>query len=115
MLTAGKVTGGIKVNGDIPANTKIALFSADLMGDKISIWTQPISMVDAHALDQEGRFLFNNLGQGKYVLALMTESEIVPFNIPADRIKVKNLPGPMDLDIENSVADLGDIEINVEL
>lgn len=115
MLTAGKVTGGIKVNGDIPANTKIALFSADLMGDKISIWNQPISMVDAHALDQEGRFLFNNLGQGKYVLALMTESEIVPFNISADRIKVKNLPGPIELDIENSVADLGDIEINVEL
>ena len=45
----------------------------------------------------------------------MTESEIVPFNISADRIKVKNLPGPIELDIENSVADLGDIEINVEL
>ena len=31
-----------------------------------------------------------------------------------DRIKVKNLPGPIALNIENSVADVGDIEINVE-
>ena len=65
--------------------------------------------------EQEGRFLFNNLGQGKYTLVLMTESKIIPFNISADRIKVKNLPGPIDLYIENSVADLGDIEINVAL
>ncbi len=115
MLTAGKITGGIKVNGYIPANTKVALFSADLTGDKISMWNQPISMVDARALDQEGRFLFKNLGQGKYTLALMTERETIPFGISADRIKVKNLPGPIELNIEKSVVDLGDIEINVEL
>jgi len=114
MLTAGQVTGAIKVNGGIPANTRIALFSADLMRDKVSMWNQPISMVAAHALDQEGRFLFNNLGQGTYVLALMTDSEIIPFDIPAGSIKVKNVPGPVALDIENPVADLGAVEIDVE-
>jgi hypothetical protein len=111
VLTTGKVFGALSVNGRSPAHTRVALVRYDKYLDKISDMTLQTKLIDAKEPDASGRFVFDHLGKGEYLLLFVTDRETLPFKIPADKWKAGNAPGVIKLDTKTSVRNLGTITI----
>ena len=125
ILTKGKIYGSITVNGEAPLNTKVAILnSRGTDGDNVfessnhfaeSIQSVlPTRLIGAKKLDHQGRFIFEHLGEGKYFLGLMTDKEVIPYNISSEKITVKNSPGVIELGGKVSEVDVGNIDIVVK-
>jgi hypothetical protein len=110
-LTDGKITGLIKVNGKPPANTKIALLRYTEGFAKIVDGSFPNRLIDARELDSSGKFAFDKLGKGNYTLAIMTDKETIPYDLPKDKLNVNTYSAGMRLGADNPVVNLGDINI----
>jgi hypothetical protein len=114
ILKDGKITGSIKVNGKSPANTKVGLLRYSESFEKIDNITLVLRLLDVRNLDATGRVSFNHLGQGEYVLAIMTNKEGIPYNISQEKFKVINSPGKIKLDPLMPNRNLGNINIVVK-
>jgi hypothetical protein len=114
VLTNGKITGAIKVNGKPPLNTKVALLRYTTGFEKIEETSLPNRLLDVRELDRSGRFTFNHLGKGEYVVAIMTGKEVVPYNLPSEKLHVTNSPGVIKLDVNKPSINLGNINIVVK-
>ncbi len=109
-LTDGKVYGSIKVNGNPPTNTKVAILRyRDSIDDEIGTVTLAYGLVDAEEVGQDGGFVFNNLGEGEYLIAMMTDKESIPYSVSPSKITVENIPGIIKLTTEVPALNLGDI------
>jgi hypothetical protein len=111
VLTTGKVFGALSVNGKRPAHIKVALVRYDKYLDKVSDMTLQTKLIDAKEPDAAGRFVFDRLGKGEYLLLFVTDRETLPFKIPEKNWKVRNAPGVIKLDTKTSVRNLGTITI----
>lgn len=114
ILKDGKISGAIKINGKIPANTRIALLHYYNGFDKITDFTLNRRLLDVREPDASGKFYFDHLGKGDYILAIMTDKEVVPYNLPAEKLSVTNSPGVIKLDVNKPSINLGNINIVVK-
>lgn len=111
VLTDGKVTGAIKVNGKPPANTKVVLLRYTEGFEKIEDTSLPNRLLDVRELDRSGKFAFDKLGKGNYTLAIMTDKETIPYDLPKERLNVNTYSSVMRLSADNPALNLGDINI----
>jgi len=111
VLTDGKVTGAIKVNGKPPANTKVVLLRYTEGFEKIEDTSLPNRLLDVRELDRSGKFAFDKLGKGNYTLAIMTDKETIPYDLPKERLNVNTYSTVMRLSADNPALNLGDINI----
>lgn len=112
-LTGGRIKGRITLNGGKPLlNTKVAILKYQDTIEKIEEWTLPSKLIDVRQLDSKGVFAFDNLGDGQYLLTIMTDKETIPYSIPSENLKVKNPPGVLNLGGKISSLNLGDIDIS---
>lgn len=111
VLTDGKITGSIKVNGKPPANTKVALLRYTEGFAKIDDASLPNRLIDVRELDSSGKFAFDTLGKGNYTLAIMTDKETIPYDLPKDKLNVNTYSTVIRLGADNPVLNLGDINI----
>ena len=114
ILKDGKITGNIKVNGKSPANTKVGLLRYSKSFEKIDNITLVLRLLDARDIGNSSRFEFNHLGKGEYVLAVMTDKETIPYNLPSEKLRVANSPGVIKLDVNKPSINLGNINIAVQ-
>jgi len=114
ILKDGKISGAIKINGKIPANTIIALLHYYDGFDKITDFTLNRRLLDVREPDASGKFYFDHLGKGEYILAIMIDKEVVPYNLPAEKLSVANSPGVIKLDVNKPSINLGNINIVVK-
>jgi hypothetical protein len=110
VLRDGKVYGKLSVNGKAPLNTRVALLHYEKPKDGKYTFNYR-NLVDAREIDSTGKFVFENLGRGEYVLALMTGKETIPYNIPSEKLKVKNAPGVVRLTVDAPTRKLEEIAI----
>ncbi|MBI4822683.1 MAG: hypothetical protein HY805_00405 [Nitrospirae bacterium] len=111
--TKGKVSGRITLNKGNPLSiAKVAILKYQGTLDKIEDWTLISKLLDVRQLDSQGRFVFDNLGDGQYLLAIMTDKETIPYSIPSENLKVKNPPGVLKLERKTPVLNLSDIDIS---
>jgi len=111
VLTDGKITGAIQVNGKPPVHTKVALLRYTEGFEKIENASLPNRLLDVRELDSTGKFAFDKLGKGNYTLAIMTGKETIPYDLPKEKLNVNNYSTVMRLGAENPVLNLGDINI----
>lgn len=114
IFTDGKMFGEIKINGKHPTNTKVGLLRYSENFGKISDYTLPNKLIDVRDLDRSGRFTFDHLGKGEYVIAIMTDKEVVPYSLPSEKLSVTNSPGVIKLDANKPNINLGNINIAVK-
>jgi hypothetical protein len=114
VLTNGKILGEIKINGKSPANAKVGLLRYSESFEKIDNITLVLRLLDVRNLDATGRVSFNHLGRGEYVLAIMTDKETLPYNLPSEKLHVINSPGAIKLDVNKPNRNLGNINIVVK-
>lgn len=124
VLTTGRVSGTLLLNGTVPKGTKVLLFSdigtplieADV-SSAVAAETVHNAMetrlADAGKPDGRGYFSFDRLGAGKYFIALMAGPESVPGDAPPDGLRIRNNPGVFSLDGRRPSMDLGKVEIDV--
>jgi len=112
-LKTGKVFGSLTVNGNAPAHTKVALLRYSQAIDKLSDMILQNRLIAAREVDGAGRFVFDHLGKGEYLLLFMTDNETVPFNISAKEWKVAHAPGVIRLDTTTAARNLGAISITI--
>jgi hypothetical protein len=114
VFTQGTIRGRLKHNSKPMKQTKVALFSyvpgMDVSKPLSLVWT----LLDVQKTDNQGRFNFMNLAKGQYILAVMTEAEAVPYNLPVDKFKVTNTPKLIKLASNTPVKDLGSINISTK-
>ncbi len=111
VLLDGKISGTISINQTPASNIKIALFKdrdefLDFKGLML-----PRNLLDSRIIKEDGKFEFTNLGSGDYMLAIMTDKNLINFNINPENLKFANLPGTINLTLENGTVDLGMIEL----
>ena len=111
ILTDGKITGSIKVNGKPPANTKVALLKYTEGFAKIEDTSLPNRLLDVRELDSSGKFAFDMLGKGNYTLAVMTDKETIPYDLPKDKLNIYTYSTVLKLGADNPVVNIGDINI----
>lgn len=114
VLTNGKITGAIKVNGKIPTGAKIALLRYTEGFEKIESTALPNRLLDVREIDRSGRFTFEKLGKGNYMLAIMTEKNTIPYDLPREKLTVNTYSTVMRLGADNPAINLGDINIVVK-
>ncbi len=118
VVAHGTIRGKIVMNGKPLAGVKIALLGYYMDRNKIENFSitdlmLSRSLADVTETRTDGLFAFDRLGSGKYLLAMMTDKETVPFDIGPQKIRARNVPGLIQ--IGPTVArDLGIIEITVE-
>lgn len=97
-VTQGTIKGKLFLNGKPLADVKVGLLSYQTTGTRIETFTLTDfslarSLQDAVRTKSDGSFVFTDLGSAKYLIAIMTEKDVIPFDIKPERIKVSNLPG----------------------
>jgi len=110
VFTKGTLSAAIRINGQAPAKTKVALF-ADSKLEKMDATTLLVRLVDVSSTDDSGKITFANLGRGEYVLAAMFDRETLAYDLPPERLKIENAPGAIKIDTDSPSMDLGVISI----
>jgi hypothetical protein len=114
-ITTGRISGSLLVNGKPLRNAKAGLLRAwDYPFEKLDTSTMATRLLDVRTLDEEGRFSFDHLGTGEYMLAFMTGQESIPSTVTPDRLTVKNVPGVIRLGKGIADRNLGAIEVVVQ-
>lgn len=111
VMKSGAVSGRVLVNGAPLAHGKVALVKYSKSMDKLSASSLTSTLADVWEIGADGRFAFDRMGRGEYLLAIMTEKETIPFDLPAGRFTVKAPPAVIRLDAERSKWELGDIDV----
>ncbi|MEK6743224.1 MAG: hypothetical protein AABZ15_06430 [Nitrospirota bacterium] len=115
VVVDGAIHGRIIVNGAPPKGARVALLSTQAQRDakeviKISDLSLGKVLVDVKPLSPDGRFSFDRLGSGTYVVAVMTTREQIPAAVRSGARTVRPAPGPIRVGPERT-KDLGTIEI----
>lgn len=105
--------GSLIINGNVPAHTKVALLRYSQAIDKLSDVTLQSRLIAAREVDGAGRFVFDHLGKGEYLLLFMTDKETVPFNLSAKNWYAVHAPGVIKLDAKTAARNLGAISITI--
>jgi hypothetical protein len=111
VLKTGKVFGALTINGSAPARTKVALLRHSQAIDKLSDMILQSRLIAAREVDGAGRFVFDHLGTGEYLLLFMTDKETIPFTIPSKAWNIAHAPGVIKLDTKTAARNLGAISI----
>ncbi len=111
VLTQGRIKGRVIVNGMANVSTKVALMRQDYKIDKIEDGALIHKLVDVQDIDKDGSFTFRNIGKGDYLLIIVADKNIIPYDIASNKLKVKNLSGPVKIDINRPTMDLGTVNI----
>ncbi|MBI3600978.1 MAG: hypothetical protein HY097_10120 [Nitrospinae bacterium] len=107
VFTDGKISGTLKINGKEAPNIKIALLKyRDSVKKFENVW-----LLDVCESDPSGKFSFQYLGKGDFMIAVMTDKETIPYNILPEKFRAENSPGKIKLDSAAKNRDLGDINI----
>lgn len=114
-VTQGTLKGKILLNEKPLSDVKVGLLSHQTTSNRVKSYTLTDfslarSLQDAVRTNSDGSFAFTKLGNGKYLIAIMTEKNAIPFDIKPGQIKVSNVPGLVQI---GPVAnrDLGIIKI----
>jgi len=115
IITYGSLQGRILLNGKPLSGVKVGLLShrADMMGKesfKLTDFSFPRMLVDVRQAGKDGRFAFSSLGTGRYLIAVMTDKETMPYDLKPGTITASNVPGIISLGAVAS-RDLGTIAI----
>ena len=111
VLTQGRIKGRVIVNGMANVSAKVALMRQDYKIDKIEDGALIHKLVDVQDIDKDGSFTFSNIGKGDYLLIIVADKNIIPYDITSNKLKVKNLSGPVKIDINRPTMDLGTVNI----
>ena len=111
VLMDGKISGTISINKTPASNIKIALFKDMRKFKDLKGFMLTRNILDSRIVKEVGKFEFTNLGSGDYILAIMTDKGLISFNLKPENLKFTNLPGTINLTLENGTADLGTIEL----
>jgi hypothetical protein len=119
IVTSGIISGKIYINGWPLANAQVALLGHSTDREHVDSYqiTDTNLSRELQAVvksDKDGKFTFTSLSSGKYLLALMTEKNIIPFDVQPGKIKVSNVPeliqiGPIekqDVGVINIITNL---------
>ena len=104
LITHGVISGRIILNQE-PFQGKIALFSTEQ--DIVTSISGIMNTVDANETE-DGFFSFENIGEGKYYIAVMVKTEEEP------TIEVKNNPGIVTISSKTPKVDLREINISIK-
>jgi hypothetical protein len=113
VFKTGKVFGSLTINGNAPAHTKVAILRYSQAIDKLSDIILQSRLIAVREVDGAGRFIFDRLGKGEYLLLFMTDNETVPFNISAKDWNIAHAPGVIKLDTKTAARNLGAISITI--
>ncbi|KPJ72343.1 hypothetical protein AMJ52_06580 [candidate division TA06 bacterium DG_78] len=105
LITDGIVSGKIMLN-EKPFRGRVALFSTET--DKVTTISGIMNIVDAIETEN-GIFSFENIGEGKYFLAVMIKTEVGPSGV-----EVRNNSGVISITSKTPQLDLGDISIIIK-
>jgi hypothetical protein len=105
LVTDGVISGKIMINGK-PFRGRVALFSTEK--DEITTISGIMNIVDATETDN-GIFSFENIGEGKYFLAVTIKIET-----KFSGGEVRNSPGVISITSETPHVDLRDISILIK-
>jgi hypothetical protein len=114
-VTGGVVRGRIILNSKPLAGVRTALLGLTSEpkkgeGYRMSEIALGRTLVDIRATGADGRFAFDSLGGGKYLLAIMLETDVLPYNAKPGAIRARNVPGMIQVG-PAAVRDVGTIEI----
>ena len=114
-VTQGTLKGKILLNEKPLSDVKVGLLSHQTKSNRVESYTLTDfslarKLQDVVRTNSDGSFTFTELGNGKYLIAIMTEKNAIPFDIKPGQIKVSNVPGLVQI---GPVAnrDLGIIKI----
>jgi hypothetical protein len=113
LLKTGKVFGSLTINNNAPAHTEVALLRHSQAIDKLTDIILQSRLIAAREVDSAGRFVFDHLGKGEYLLLFMTDKKTVPFNISAKDWNIAHAPGVIKLDTKTAARNLGQISISI--
>lgn len=111
VFTDGRIRGALKINGKPAPNIKIALLEYTDSVKKFEDAALTKRLLDVRESDPSGKFSFEYLGKGDFMVAVMTDKETIPYNILPDKFKVENSPGKIKLGSASKNRDLGNINI----
>ncbi|HBO84326.1 MAG: hypothetical protein A2073_05665 [Deltaproteobacteria bacterium GWC2_42_11] len=111
VFTDGKISGTLKINGKEAPNIKIALLAYTDSVHKFENVSLTGLLLDVRESDPAGKFSFEYLGKGDFMIAVMTDKETIPYNILPEKFRVENSPGKIKLDTATKNLDLGNINI----
>ncbi|MEK7842186.1 MAG: hypothetical protein AAB197_05870 [Deltaproteobacteria bacterium] len=111
VLTQGRINGRVMVNGMANVSTRVALMRQDYKIDKIEDGSLIHKLIDVQKIGKDGSFTFSNIGKGDYLLIIVADKNIIPYDIASDGLKVKNIPGTVKIDINKPARDLGTMNI----
>ena len=114
-VTQGTLKGKILLNEKPLSDVKVGLLSHQTTSNRLESYaltdfSLARSLQAVVRTNGDGSFTFTELGNGKYLIAIMTEKNTIPFDIKPGQIKVSNVPGLVQI---GPVAnrDLGIIKI----
>jgi hypothetical protein len=118
VVRRGCIKGKILLNGKPLAGVEIALLGHPTDQRRIDSYklidiTLDRELQDAVRTDRDGSFAFTSLGSGKYLIAMMTEKEVVPFDVKPGKIEVSNVPELIQIG-PALIRDVGVINITIE-
>lgn len=114
VLTDGAIKGRLRFNGVPLKHGRIAL--VNLSGDSINLelFNVASNLVAVREFDADGAFDFESLGNGRYVLLLVADDSVVGEDIEKLAVTLKGNTSVIELDHDNSLVNLGTIELYVE-
>ncbi|MDD3626418.1 MAG: hypothetical protein PHV06_03790 [bacterium] len=114
VLLEGKISGKLLLNGAPLTSVKVGLFSDFNVPEKEFsglVWAN--NFLHSLETDTEGRFEFTNLGEGSFFLMVLIDREVIPFDIPIEKIALSQIPGVIKIDLTNPEIDLKEINIQI--
>jgi len=116
VMTNGIVRGTLLLNGKPFTRAKVALLGISSQRKtferyKISDTTFARTLVAVQRPNRTGRFVFDKLGSGKYLLALMTDQDSIPAS-GSTTVAARNVPGVIKLGLETT-RNVGVVDVEV--
>jgi len=107
-LTKGVIRGSVRLSGKPLTRGKVGLFTYTEFSYNLFSGR---NLTVAQELGADGTFEFQNLGEGKYLVALLTDS----LTLPKSHVAVAGNSGLLRLDNEHSLISLTPIELSFNL
>lgn len=111
VVTTGRIVGHLTINSAAPKNAKIALLRNMTELNRMSVYSLRFLLTDVSPLNGESRFEFNNIGEGDFFLALMTDAKTIDFNAQPGSVTIENPPGILRIVPDRKEMNLGEINI----
>lgn len=97
VVTRGIIKGKILLNSRPLAGAQVALLGHSTDRERIESYklmdiNLSRELEDVVTSSKDGTFTFTSLGSAKYLIALMTEKDVIPFDVKPGKIKVSNVP-----------------------